>query len=286
MAFRGELDEKVADGVDTQTGLTIHSLYGDHRQPSPEQLEGLDALVFDIQDIGSRYYTYISTMGLAMEAAAEAGIAFVVLDRINPIGVWKWKALFSWERKILWVFIPFPFGTDDRRRSWLSSSRKKRTWLWIYDCSVRHWSRGCLRNHRTTLDFSFTQHAQCEGSVSVSGNRDSGNDQLSVGQYGDTPLNYWGAPTSMILCSSQLNRLHLPRVAFSPIAFTPMPACSRNNAARVSLFHHRSVGDAAGGTGGPDRTYPQEAFIRINGTPRNRLLRHPPTRDGIERGSS
>ena len=73
-------------GDDAISGLPVHSLYGERRKPSPEQLENLDALVFDIQDIGTRFYTYISTMGLAMEAAAEAKIKFIVLDRVNPIG--------------------------------------------------------------------------------------------------------------------------------------------------------------------------------------------------------
>ncbi len=74
------------DEVDAITGLPIYSLYGERRRPSREQLAGLDALVFDVQDIGARFYTYVSTMGMAMEAAAEAGIRFVVLDRVNPIG--------------------------------------------------------------------------------------------------------------------------------------------------------------------------------------------------------
>jgi len=84
--IRGIADEKIGDDVDKNTGLPIFSLYGERRTPSPEQLKNLDALVFDIQDIGTRFYTYISTMGLAMEAAAEAKIKFVVLDRVNPIG--------------------------------------------------------------------------------------------------------------------------------------------------------------------------------------------------------
>jgi CubicO group peptidase (beta-lactamase class C family) len=71
--IRGELDEKVGDSIDDRTGLTIHSLYGDSRKPTPQSLEDIDALIFDIQDIGCRFYTYISTMGLAMEAAAESG---------------------------------------------------------------------------------------------------------------------------------------------------------------------------------------------------------------------
>lgn len=82
--LRGTADDKVAD--EQYRGVPVYSLYGERRKPSPEQLQGLDALVFDIQDIGTRFYTYISTMGLAMEAAAEAKIQFVVLDRVNPIG--------------------------------------------------------------------------------------------------------------------------------------------------------------------------------------------------------
>lgn len=86
--IRGTLDGVVEDGVDKKTGLKILSLYAgkDRRKPKKEHLAELDALVFDMQDIGCRFFTYISTMGLAMEAAEEAGIKFVVLDRVNPIG--------------------------------------------------------------------------------------------------------------------------------------------------------------------------------------------------------
>ena len=78
--------EAVTDGVDDRTGAPVYSLYGDTRRPTPEELEGLDALVFDVQDVGARFYTYITTMGLAMQAAADAGLRFVVLDRPNPLG--------------------------------------------------------------------------------------------------------------------------------------------------------------------------------------------------------
>ncbi len=77
--------EAVAADEDPRTGLSIHSLYGDTRRPTAEMLEGIEVLVFDIQDIGARYYTYVSTMALAMEAAGDAEIPFVVLDRPNPI---------------------------------------------------------------------------------------------------------------------------------------------------------------------------------------------------------
>jgi uncharacterized protein YbbC (DUF1343 family)/CubicO group peptidase (beta-lactamase class C family) len=83
--LRGTEDhERVAD--ERYGGIPVHSLYNERRKPSREQLAGLDALVFDIQDIGTRFYTYISTMGLAMGAAAEAHVKFIVLDRVNPIG--------------------------------------------------------------------------------------------------------------------------------------------------------------------------------------------------------
>ncbi len=84
--IRGDVDRKVVSGVDEATGLAIHSLYGATRKPTVEMLRGIDVLVFDIQDIGARYYSYVWTMALAMEAAAEAGIRFLVLDRPDPIG--------------------------------------------------------------------------------------------------------------------------------------------------------------------------------------------------------
>lgn len=76
----------VTDGRDPDTGVPIYSLYGETRQPTTAMLAEVDVLVFDMQDAGARFYTYISTMGLAMQAAAEAGLPFVVLDRPNPLG--------------------------------------------------------------------------------------------------------------------------------------------------------------------------------------------------------
>lgn len=78
--------ERVESGRDPRTNLPVHSLYGETRTPTPAMLEGIDALVFDMQDVGARQYTYISTMSLAMRAAAQAGIPFYVLDRPNPVG--------------------------------------------------------------------------------------------------------------------------------------------------------------------------------------------------------
>jgi beta-N-acetylhexosaminidase len=75
----------IASGVDERTGLPVHSLYGETRKPTAEMLSDVDVLLFDMQDVGARYYTYVSTMALAMEAAGEHGIPFIVLDRPNPI---------------------------------------------------------------------------------------------------------------------------------------------------------------------------------------------------------
>ena len=86
--FRGKADagEIVKDGIDTRTNLPIISLYGKNKKPSKEQLKGIDIIVFDIQDVGARFYTYISTLHYVMEAAAESKIPLIVLDRPNPNG--------------------------------------------------------------------------------------------------------------------------------------------------------------------------------------------------------
>lgn len=86
--FRGKADagEKVKNGVDTKTGLPIVSLYGKNKKPKPSDLEGLDLIIFDIQDVGARFYTYTSTMTYIMEACAENNIPLLILDRPNPNG--------------------------------------------------------------------------------------------------------------------------------------------------------------------------------------------------------
>jgi uncharacterized protein YbbC (DUF1343 family) len=84
--IRGILDAAVGSSTDEGTGLPLYSLYGEVRRPTPEMLKGIDALVFDVQDIGARFYTYSTTMAYCMEAASKQGIPFYVLDRPNPIG--------------------------------------------------------------------------------------------------------------------------------------------------------------------------------------------------------
>ncbi|MFD2600559.1 exo-beta-N-acetylmuramidase NamZ family protein [Flavobacterium suzhouense] len=86
--FRGTADagELIKDGKDTKTGLPIISLYGNNKKPKPEQLQGIDILIFDLQDVGARFYTYISSLHYIMEACAEQNIPLIVLDRPNPNG--------------------------------------------------------------------------------------------------------------------------------------------------------------------------------------------------------
>lgn len=86
--IRGNADagEHIEDGKDQQTGLPIISLYGTHKKPTPDDLKGIDVVLFDLQDVGARFYTYISTMHYVMEACAQQNIQFIVLDRPNPNG--------------------------------------------------------------------------------------------------------------------------------------------------------------------------------------------------------
>lgn len=86
--FRGTADagELIKDGKDTKTGLPIISLYGDNKKPKPEQLRGIDIMIFDLQDVGARFYTYISTLHYLMEACAESDIPLIIFDRPNPNG--------------------------------------------------------------------------------------------------------------------------------------------------------------------------------------------------------
>jgi uncharacterized protein YbbC (DUF1343 family) len=86
--FRGTADagEIIKDGKDTKTGLPVISIYGNNKKPKPEQLQGIDLMIFDIQDVGARFYTYISSMHYVMEACAEQNIPLLILDRPNPNG--------------------------------------------------------------------------------------------------------------------------------------------------------------------------------------------------------
>ena len=105
--------DKVDSSTDSATGLPVYSLYGKTRKPTPEMLKDIDVLVYDIQDIGCRSFTYISTMGVAMEAAAENGKEFIVLDRPNPVGGLKVEGNLTEDKYISFVSqfkIPYLYG--------------------------------------------------------------------------------------------------------------------------------------------------------------------------------
>ena len=112
--FRGieEAGELVQDGVDTKTGAPIYSLYGKTHKPSADMLKNVDVLVFDIQDIGARFYTYISTMGYVMEAGAENGVPVYIFDRPNPIGRLAEGPIIEQEFYSGVGGIQFPYVTD------------------------------------------------------------------------------------------------------------------------------------------------------------------------------
>ena len=104
--FRGEADagENIKDGVDTQTGIPILSLHGKHKKPTKESLENIDIIIFDIQDVGARFYTYISTLHYILEAASEQGIQVIVLDRPNPNGHYIDGPILEEKYKSFWTF--------------------------------------------------------------------------------------------------------------------------------------------------------------------------------------
>ncbi len=108
--FRGEAANGavIQDGIDIATGLKVFSLHGQHKKPTPHQLEGIDVVVVDIQDVGARFYTYISSLMLVMEACAEAEVDLIVLDRPNPHGHHMQGPMLEQEFKSFVGFIPTP----------------------------------------------------------------------------------------------------------------------------------------------------------------------------------
>ncbi|WP_445732526.1 exo-beta-N-acetylmuramidase NamZ family protein [Mariniflexile sp.] len=108
--FRGTADagEHIKDGIDTKTGVPIISLYGDNKKPKPEQLKNMDVMLFDLQDVGVRFYTYISTLHYVMEACAEANIPLIILDRPNPNGQYIDGPILEMENKSFVGMHPIP----------------------------------------------------------------------------------------------------------------------------------------------------------------------------------
>ncbi len=224
--FQGKLDvAEIADARHHATGLPVFSLYGKTRKPTVEMLRGIDTLVFDIQDIGTRFYTYISTMGYAMQAAAEGEIRFVVLDRPNPIGgVEVAGPMLDAGRESFVGFhrLPVRHGMTTGELARMFNA-ELRLGLDLQVVAMEGWRRGRLFD-RTGLKWvnpspnmrSLTEALLYPGIGLLE------KTNLSVGRGTDTPFEVLGAPwLDGQRLAGQLNRGDLPGVRFAPIEFTP-----------------------------------------------------------------
>lgn len=119
-----EAGEQVVDGADARTGIPIVSLYGRTKKPLPEMLESVDVVVFDIQDVGARFFTYISTMFYVLEACAENGVPVIVLDRPNPNGHYVDGPVLDTRLTSLSASPPCRSSTAARWASWPGCSRE------------------------------------------------------------------------------------------------------------------------------------------------------------------
>jgi uncharacterized protein YbbC (DUF1343 family) len=223
--IRGALDEKIRDGVDEKTGLPVYSLYGDSLRPRPEQLKGLDALIFDIQDIGCRFYTYISTLGNAMEEAAKAKLHVVVLDRPNPITGRAVEGPVSDADRLsftAWHPIPVRHGmTVGELARLFNVERRIGAGLIVIPCEgwrrTMWWDETGLTWVNPSPNMrSLTQATLYPGIGLLE------TTNLSVGRGTDTPFEVIGAPwIEERRLAADLNRRGLPGVRFIPVRFTP-----------------------------------------------------------------
>lgn len=222
----GKLDVSlIEDSRDPVTGIKVHSLYGKSRRPTAEMLAGVDTLVFDIQDIGTRFYTYISTMGYAMQAAAEYGVRFVVLDRPNPVnGITVSGPVLDEGRESFTAFhrLPVRHGMTTGELALMFKAELQLD-LELEIIPLKGWQRteyfdstGLPWVNPSPNMRSLTEAILYPGIGLLE------TTNLSVGRGTDTPFELFGAPwLDGNLLALELNRLELPGVVFSPIQFTP-----------------------------------------------------------------
>ncbi len=232
----GKADWKVASGRDASTDLPVHSLYSGTKRPTPEMLKGLDVLVFDVQDAGARFYTYMSTMGYAMEAAAKAGLRFVVLDRPNPITASRTEGpVLDPDLTSFTAYFPLPvrhgmtlgelaqmFNAEKRIGVNLTvvPLRGYRRGMW-FDQTGLAWVNPSPNLKSLTQAALYPGVALCEGS------------NVSVGRGTATPFELLGAPW---IDSEQLTAFlqsrPIPGVHFEPARFTPAANLFKNEECR------------------------------------------------------
>jgi uncharacterized protein YbbC (DUF1343 family)/CubicO group peptidase (beta-lactamase class C family) len=221
----GKENDKVSLGKDAATGLPVYSLYGEAQRPSEEMLRGIDALVFDIQDAGVRFYTYTTTMGYAMEEAAKRHIAFYVLDRPNPLGGEAIEGPMLDRDRLSFVgYFPMPvrYGMTIGELARMFNGEDK-IGVDLHVIAMKDWHRQDLfeatgvawtppspnlRNLDAALLYPGIEILQAGG--------------VSVGRGTDTPFELFGAPWIHAReLSDQLNQRFMPGVRFVPTEFTP-----------------------------------------------------------------
>jgi uncharacterized protein YbbC (DUF1343 family) len=223
--IRGTLDAPIASAIDDATGLPLYSLYGDVKRPTAEMLKGIDILVFDIQDIGARFYTYITTMAYCMEEAAKAGIPFVVLDRPNPIGGLRVEGpMLEADRSSFIGYMPLPIRhgmtVGELARYF---NRENNIGLQLHVVEMRGWRR--------SLHFWDTGQVWIDPSPNMRnlfaallypGLCLFEGTNLSVGRGTDRPFEVIGAPwIDPGRLVSALRAAKIPGVRFIPVYFTP-----------------------------------------------------------------
>jgi uncharacterized protein YbbC (DUF1343 family) len=218
--------EKVAHSTDPKTGVPIYSLYGATRQPTPEMLKNVDVLIYDIQDIGSRAYTYIYTMALSMQAAAKAGIPFIVLDRPNPLGgnLIEGPILEEKFKSFIGLYpIPYIYGmTAGELAKYLNEEFKWGANLTVV--AMRGWRRDMLFDETGLSWVPTSPHVpRAETAFFIAATGGIGELQtLSEGVGYTLPFELigqsWIEPEKL---ASALNDLQLPGVRFRPLHFRP-----------------------------------------------------------------
>jgi uncharacterized protein YbbC (DUF1343 family) len=224
--IEGKLDvPNIANTRDSATGLEVFSLYGKTRRPTAESLAGIDTLVFDIQDIGTRFYTYVSTMGEALSAAAEHRVRFVVLDRPNPIGgVDVAGPMLDTGRESFTAFhrLPVRHGmTVAELARMINAERKLGVELEIIP--VEGWRRADLFDATGLLWVNPSPNMRnLNEALLYPGIGLLEMTNLSVGRGTDTPFELIGAPwLDGIELAARLNAAGLAGVRFVPLRFTP-----------------------------------------------------------------
>ncbi len=223
--IRGADDALIPDGADERTGLPVFSLYGPRQEPTPEMLAGIDTLVFDIQDVGTRFYTYLSTLGHCLLAAGRRDLRVVVCDRPNPIGGLLVEGPLSDDTRLSFTaFHPIPVRhgmTIGELALLINAERDFKARVIVVKCEG--WKRGDWWDATglTWIDPSPNMRSLAQATVYPGvGLLEFTN--VSVGRGTDTPFEKFGAPwINERALAYSLNARNLPGVRFVPVRFTP-----------------------------------------------------------------